>query len=430
VSTRRTLALAALLVAVGALGLGGCPGGDSNGSATGGSAGASATGGAAGGGAGGNAGDPNIPPWDPVWHLTEPKPWPSIGTEGLPDCGPGCRIALNVYTTNPSYYGHTYTTEMVGSKTPEGLVLAKLGLSESLVLGPKAVSGGPRAHQPHLSGDFISYLYLENDRNDIMVMSWRTGEKKLAYTYERQNSADSVSLTALNSSYVFWHKYTVGMMSRNLQTGEVKVLAGGAWDCISLCATEQGLICAGGRNIFIDHDTGEQEVLNYDGALQLLGFCSPDKKQYVWIDYRDPPGRDSTYDFYRNGGEVYMMDLQTRAVRRLTFDSPDNPRAKDLPAIGGNLAVWSEPPNGADPNPDSYQTVRSGSTALATLDLTTGERCQLSPDPTYVMGYKSVHGRHVYGSWFHIPTAKTYLVDIDLDDPALQWQCQMTPFAP
>jgi len=428
------LAVAALLITSAAVGLGGCPGGDSSSGVTAaagmGGQGASAAGfagatGATGTGAGGAGGDSSVPPWDPVWHLTEPKQWPIVGPDGQPDCGPGCRIALNVPVTNPSYYGHTYATTMLGSETTRGISVAALGSLETRVLEMDlGAAKGPL--QPYLSGDFISYLYLDDKRNDVMVMNWRTGETKLAYSHQRQDW-DSVSLTALNSRYVFWNLLTRGIMSRNLETGEVKVLVPGSPSCIGLCATEQGLLCGGSRNIFIDHDTGEQEVLDYDGALQLLAFCSPDKKQFVWIDYRDPPGRDSTYDFYRNGGEVYMMDLETRTTRRLTFDSPGSPKAKDFAAIGGNLAVWNEPPPTGTQNPDTFQGVAAACSALATLDLTTGERCHLISDTPRVVGYKSVHGRHVYGGWFDRATAKTRLVDIDLDDPNLQWQCEMTP---
>ncbi|MBK7585074.1 MAG: hypothetical protein IPI67_33410 [Myxococcales bacterium] len=43
------------------------------------------------------------------------------------------------------------------------------------------------------------------------------------------------------------------------------------------------------------------------------------------------------------------------------------------------------------------------------------------------MSFKSVHGRHVYGGWFDSKSVKTWLVDVDLDHPSLQWSCVMTP---
>ena len=42
--------------------------------------------------------------WDPVWHETEPAEWPTVGPEGQPDCGPGCRMALNVPIRHPGYF--------------------------------------------------------------------------------------------------------------------------------------------------------------------------------------------------------------------------------------------------------------------------------------------------------------------------------------
>lgn len=42
-------------------------------------------------------------------------------------------------------------------------------------------------------------------------------------------------------------------------------------------------------------------------------------------------------------------------------------------------------------------------------------------------GHKSVHGRHVYAEWLDKKANETRLVDIDLDHPAFQWSCQMTP---
>lgn len=48
---------------------------------------------------------------------------------------------------------------------------------------------------------------------------------------------------------------------------------------------------------------------------------------------RDPPGRQSNYD-YRNGGEVYIRDLESKQTTRVTFDSPKRPRGKWAPPVG------------------------------------------------------------------------------------------------
>lgn len=166
-----------------------------------------------------------------------------------------------------------------------------------------------------------------------------------------------------------------------------------------------------------------------DGTeLQFDGSGSADRKQYAWVDYRDPPGPGSHAFSTRKGGEVYFHDFTTGKTRRATFDSPDKPRAKVYPGIGDGLAVWNEPPLGAaNPNPENFDSYYGGSTALATLDLATGKRCQL-PDVNFgILFNKSVHGRHVYAGWFDKKTVKTYLVDIDLDYAGFKWQCQDTP---
>ncbi|MBK8995825.1 MAG: hypothetical protein IPM35_08765 [Myxococcales bacterium] len=96
--------------------------------------------------------------------------------------------------------------------------------------------------------------------------------------------------------------------------------------------------------------------------------------------------------------------------------------------MGDGIAVWSEAPLSApDPNPPDYGAYYAVSTALATLDLETGKRCQLLTDTASPLGHKSVHGRHVYAEWLDKKANETRLVDIDLDHPAFQWSCQMTP---
>ena len=404
----------ALVVAAPFLMLGGCPSGENDGTGTG---------GAAGDAAGDVADGDGAEPWDPIWHETKLKDWPTVGPEKNPDCGPGCRVALNLPVTNPSGAGHRYTTGRVASQSPLGLAFSAVGASTT------AWDPSGKHLQVSMWGDFAAYAKAAGPGDgQIELMSLNTGEKKTVFRWTPADGADGSELTALNDKYVF---YTFkGIRSRNRQTGEQKWLAFGS--CYSACATEGLLVCENGKIYLLDPELPEmngKKKLDDGKELQVDGSCAADRKQYAWIDYRDPPGPGSNFDFTRKGGEVYFHDFTTKKTRRGTFDSPDKPRAKVYPGIGDGLVVWNEPPLGAaDPSPEDWGSYYGGSTALATLDLATGKRCQL-PDVNFgsTLAYKSVHGRHVYGRWFDKKTVKTYLVDIDLDYPGFNWQCQDTP---
>ncbi|MBK7585836.1 MAG: hypothetical protein IPI67_37335 [Myxococcales bacterium] len=395
--------------------LGGCPGGENGGSGTGG------TGGAAGDAAGDVADGDGAEPWDPVWHETKPKDWPTVGPEKNPDCGPGCRVALNLPVTNPSGAGHRYTTSRVASQSPLGLAFSGVGASTT------AWDPSGKHLQVSMWGDFAAYVKAAGPGDgQIELMSLVTGEKKTVFRWTPADGADGSQWTALNDKYVFY--IFKGIHSRNRQTGEQKWLAFGS--CYSLLATETALICDSGKIYVIDPESSEMNMKRIDDGteLQFDGSGSADRKQYAWVDYRDPPGPGSHAFSTRKGGEVYFHDFTTGKTRRATFDSPDKPRAKVYPGIGDGLAVWNEPPLGAaNPNPENFDSYYGGSTALATLDLATGKRCQL-PDVNFgILFNKSVHGRHVYAGWFDKKTVKTYLVDIDLDYAGFKWQCQDTP---
>jgi hypothetical protein len=120
-----------------------------------------------------------------------------------------------------------------------------------------------------------------------------------------------------------------------------------------------------------------------------------------------------------------MRDLVTGVTHRLAFDSPSDPMGKVDPAVGKAIAVWSEPDDGAPRNPPELSTLYNASGTLAKLDLKTGERCRLHR--SMPIGHKLVYGHHMYAVWLDRQDNKDYLIDLDLDNPGLQWTCQPTP---
>ncbi|MCC6900746.1 MAG: hypothetical protein IT377_17330 [Polyangiaceae bacterium] len=115
----------ALVVVAPFLVLGGCPSGENDGAGTG------ATGGAASDATGDVADGDGAEPWDPVWHDTTPKDWPTVGPEKNPDCGPGCRVALNVPLANDV---RAYTTARELHTRAPGLAFAGIGAAETTIL--------------------------------------------------------------------------------------------------------------------------------------------------------------------------------------------------------------------------------------------------------------------------------------------------------
>lgn len=405
----------ALVVAAPFLMLGGCPSGEGS------SAGAGGAGGTGGDGGGGDApvGDA-ADPWDPIWHETKPKAWPTVGPENNPDCGPGCRVALNVPLGNDV---RAYTTARELHTSAPGLAFAEVGTPQTTILPHPP---GTWHIQLGLWGDHVSSANSFGPANgQIVLTSLSTGEAKVVFRWTPADGADGSQWTALNEKYVFY--IFKGIHARHRQTGEQKWLSFGS--CYSTCATENVLICESGKIYVIDPELPElkaKKKLDDGTELQVDGSCSPDRQQYTWIDYRDPPGPGSDFAFTRKGGEVYVHYFAKDETRRATFDSPGEPRAKVYPGVGDGLLVWNEAPLGAaDPSPEDWGSYYGVSDALATLDLATGKRCQLAT--TLRLGHKSVHGRHVYAEWLDKGENQVRLVDIDLDYAGFKWQCQDTP---
>jgi hypothetical protein len=211
-----------------------------------------------------------------------------------------------------------------------------------------------------------------------------------------------------------------GMMSRDLKTGQTRVLAPGSFACADICATDAALLCCDadrGQFLSIDVETGAATGLDPTAELQVDGACSPARTKAIWVDYRDPPGPGSDVWFSRNGGEVYMKDLAQGEVRRLTHDSPDSPRGKTRPAIGDELAVWREGWAGEPLNPPTAQELYALHVALVVLDLKTSKRCRVQSETVKDFRFMSVYGREVFG--MGTTPQGTRLVAIDIDHPAI-----------
>jgi hypothetical protein len=60
--------------------------------------------------------------------------------------------------------------------------------------------------------------------------------------------------------------------------------------------------------------------LDDGGALQLDVGCDPEGQRAVWVDFRDPPSRESTFSGKRVGGDIYLYAASTKKVTRLTTE--------------------------------------------------------------------------------------------------------------
>lgn len=374
--------------------------------------------------------DGEQPSWDPVWHKKEPADWPTVGPEGMPSCGEGCRIALN---------GRIDARFLPPSITRSGIVdgfgdlqWSPLGVTNTKLLYLFDAKADVAALFAYLSGDYVSYLKVGGGRLQVELVSSVTGERKLAYGLSKVygNGDMGIFLTALNSKYVFWGRDRAGLMARNLHTGEIKIIHHGSVGSMGACTTDSGIwLFDLGAIEFFDQETGQVSLTDDNGAewaLQVDASCAASRKQITWVDYRDPPGPSSNYDFTRRGGEVYVKNLVTGKVERVTFDSPGAPRAKAYPVVDGTRFVWLEQRPDLDPNPDMASEVYSGARAIVRYDAATKERCRRPAGALeYVKPYALI-GSRLYGGWLDLEINDTRLVELDLDYSGWEWECAYT----
>jgi hypothetical protein len=320
---------------------------------------------------------------------------------------------------------------MVNEGVQIGPLMSLVDSTETTVIGPNPTSNDTQL-ELYVTGQKVAFLHNFGPGNgQVEVMDLITGERKIAYKYTSADAGkNNVTRTALDSRYVFWAMDGEGLMSRDLETGQIKLLMPGSFVCHDICATEHELVCAdadSGVIYDVDLDTGKAGYLDYGGALQLEGFCSPDRTQFVWIDYRDPPGQSSTDLFQRSGGEVYLRDLAAHKTRRITYDSPATPHGKIYPAVDGQYVYWNQPPDGPNQNPSQAQDLYYLATTLVRFDLSTGKKCELASAP---MSYKAAYGSQLVHTWLDKAKGEPRVVVTNLDDPGLSWQCQTVPIPP
>jgi len=371
--------------------------------------------------AAGDAAPEPFPAWDPVWHTSAPKAWPTTPNAG-PNCGPGCRIALAFPYVQRRFLRPASTDSVIGATGPDGLFFAGIGATSTQLLA--ATDETHLFYAPSAHGDLVAYATGRYPKGQVEVMNRITGERKVAVRHEQGREGDTgFHSTAINEGGVFWLLNGI-LFRRDLRSGEVKRLNSEPLLCESMCATPTGVVCSDydvGKLLFVSESGGPVRMLDDGGALQLTGSCSPDRKFVSWIDYRDPPGNKSGF-YSLNGGEVYIRDLVKGETRRVTFDSETSPRGKLDPTTDGRLVVWSANPL-SEPNPSTLEGLYRGARVLEKLDLETGVRCSLDPVPGGSVSTGVLFAHHYYGLWLDRAAGQTRVIDLDLDSPELPWSC-------
>ena len=369
-------------------------------------------GGRAGGGLTGRSRTPHIEVGGLPSVQSQPSQTVQLPADG-PDCGPGCRLVLARPIEHDSWGGHAFSDKIVADTNPNELLFAAVGSTETTVIAEAPA-------QADVADERIAFLSVPYfPAGDIVVLDTRSMQRTTYFHFDdAEVVGDSLGLV-LGDKYVFWMT-THGTWRANLESGEVTSQFAPSLLCDGSCVMGGDLLCLDGRIRLIDQETGEQRALDNGGALQLDAGCSPDRGRVAWIDFRDPPGRSSTFSGQRIGGEVYLYDSATQSVTRLTHDSPASPITKAYAAVGTDLVVWIEP-CAACPKSFSDQGVFFDTPfALVRLELASNRKCRL--EGRNIGDYSSLHGHDLYAYW--TDGSNEYLVVLDLDNPELDWVCE------
>ncbi len=336
-----------------------------------------------------------------------------VDAEALPDCGPGCRIALKRPIIHAAW-GHGFSTTWVADTNPQELAFAQVGSDKTFLLRQESALA-------RVNGDHIGYVGFDAwPKGEIAVIDATNLTRRVYYAFPDSKEL-GFSGTFLTDKHVIW-SIRKGLFKANLTSGAISQLSNKALDCREGCTTNGAIYCVNantGRVDRIDEETGELTHLDDGGALQVEGACSPDRKKIVWVDHR-PPGQASGYLGFRGAAEIYLHDIPAGTTKRLTFDSPDNGIAKTFAAVGTDWVVWREPCATCDRTFQTAGALYYAASRHVRLDLNTNKKCYL--DGIVAGDYSSLHGHHLYGYWND--GKNMYLVDVDLDDPGLNWVCE------
>ncbi|MEZ4371468.1 MAG: hypothetical protein R3B07_11615 [Polyangiaceae bacterium] len=333
--------------------------------------------------------------------------------EALPDCGPGCRIALKGPIVHAAW-GHGFSETWVADTNSEGTLYARVGSDQTFFIPLRSAFA-------RVNGGQISHLTFQDwPKGEIAVVDAAKKTRRVYFAFDDTTDFGFTG-TFITDKNVLWTTRS-GLDKADLTTGEISHLSNNRLDCREGCTADGAIYCVNtntGRVDRIDEQTGELTHIDDGGALQVEGACSPDREKIVWVDHRGA-GQASSYDGFRGEAEIYLHDIPSRTTKRVTFDSPDNGIAKTFAAVGTDWVVWHEPCGTCAKTFGQAGELYYAATRLVRMDLNTNQRCHL--DDFHVGDYSSLHGHHLYGYWND--GKNRYLVDVDLDDPGLNWVCE------
>lgn len=367
------------------------------------------------GGAGGRVTDASSDADAPNYGDAMPLPDATVDADAaaLPDCGPGCRVALKRPIEHAAW-GHGFSTTWVADTNQDELAFARVG-SDTTHLMPHGAAFA------HVNGEKVGYVGFDAwPKGEVAVIDAARLTRRVYYAFPDSRELGSFTDLYLTDKYVIW-SVGKGLFKAHLETGAISQLSTQPLDCREGCTTNGAIYCVNtnsGRVDRIDEETGALTHLDDGGALQVEGACSPDRKKMVWVDHR-PPGQASGYLGFRGAAEIYLHDIPSNTTKRLTFDSPDNGTAKTFATVGTDWVMWREPCATCDRTFETSGALYSAATRHVRLDLNTNQKCHL--DGLVAGDYSSLHGHHLYGYWND--GKDMYLVDVDLDDPGLNWVC-------
>jgi len=392
-----------------------------------------ATGGASGSGGGATdatveaeadaAPDSGETDWEPLEPLGENGEYfPEGPAAPQLDCHPWCKAVIPIEIDHPGYYTYSFDSSRIADGDLRSLYLTDLSTGTARLVA-KSMNAKEGVIQPHVHGRYLSYHRSEYPRGQIEVIDLIEKRRRVVHTYVASDSGSgTVAYTAVNATHAFFIT-TGALWSADLQTGAKRKITPYIIGCDRHCTTDALFICSTTTQIVTaDPVTGALEVLGPSKALQTDGVCSADKRFFTWVDFRDPPGPASTYDGTRTGGEVYLYDLLTKDLKRVTHDSPDHPKAKTFPAVEGKTVVWRQMASTLDQNPEWAQDIYMADGALWRHDLDTGKTCY---SDTLNIGSPALIGGKFYAKRVNDPngTGGSWIIEVDLDHPAIPWTC-------